>query len=553
VNISRATSRSSLLGSGRFRTRGLAGLAVAALTVAGTALPGTASTSDAGTPAEVSVQGQASGADLGDDAQGFSVESADLAHGFLTSRRMADRLDTLGRHGVIRVGGYSMDLVWPAFGHWAHTPAPPEAIGGTVDQSDLDALKRLTHDSGWKVSIGLPLKKTIDPAKIKDPTKDPSPAVSLDQAVAEVRAAYRTLGKDLVGVEVGNEYDNVTTLTAAEMWEQVKRYQRAVDEALPHAHLKVIGPSANTATTNTRLEDFFTAIQQDQGTDVHRVLGEVSSHLYPGSHCGASNTTIAKLLSSATYDTVQSKLDGIREIGNRLEHPLPMTINESNSASCSGQPGVSNAYAMSLWSLDYLMQATRAGIARVQFHTSTAAVCGDFKPRDSADYPVSYRYYGAFCADDQADLDAGKLSPMPLYYGLWAFRQVPQGRFVDVSVSGADSSTLRGYGVRGRNGELTVVLVDLTDPAAADAAPQPVRIGLPGSVGRGRALTLASSDPAGLSSLDVSRISLGGRTVTPSGNPSGNLRTTSVSVHGRTATVDLAPGSAQVITFDRAH
>jgi len=74
------------------------------------------------------------------------------------------------------------------------------------------------------------------------------------------------------------------------------------------------------------------------------------------------------------------------------------------------------------------------GISKLQFHTNTAAICGDFKPRLSPEYPVSYRYYGAFCAADQEELDANQLSATPLYYGLWAFRQVPQGRFVDLDL-----------------------------------------------------------------------------------------------------------------------
>jgi len=40
----------------------------------------------------------------------------------------------------------------------------------------------------------------------------------------------------------------------------------------------------------------------------------------------------------------------------------------------------------------------------------------------------------AFCAADQEELDANQLSATPLYYGLWAFRQVPQGRFVDLDL-----------------------------------------------------------------------------------------------------------------------
>lgn len=486
------------------------------------------------------------------DLQGFSVESADFAHGFLTSKLLAQRLDTLGPEGVIRIGGYSMDLVWPAFGQWTGVPAPAEAVGGTVDQSDLDRLKTLVEDSGWKVSIGLPLKKVIDPSKIKDPAKDPSPAVTLDQVVAEVKAAYATLGDNLVGVEIGNEYDNVTTLTSAEMWTEMKRYKAAIDAALPHAGIKVIGPSANTAVTNTRLDDFMTAVAQDTTTNPEQTLEEISSHLYPGSHCGSSNTTIAQLLATSKYQQVQDKLDGIMELGARLQNRIPMTINESNSASCSGQPGVSNAYAMSLWSLDYLMQAGRSGISRVQFHTNTAAICGDFKARTSPDYPISYRYYGAFCADDQAELDAQHLSAMPLYYGLWAFHQVPVGRYLDLNVPDSELGTLRAYAVQGRGGKVTLVLINLQDPAAAGSAAEDLTVQLPGDFAGGSSVTLSSSDPTGLASLDTGAVTLGGQQVDSSGAVTGAHTTEPVQVSGSQVTVGVAPGTARIVTLNPA-
>ncbi|PWR12239.1 hypothetical protein [Micromonospora sp. ATA51] len=506
------------------------------------ALPPTASLTLTAT-----VNGQ--NARLGDEFQGFSVESADFAHGFLTRERMAERLRTLGPHGVIRLGGYSMDLVWPAFGAWSDAPAPPQAIGGTVDQSDLNGLKQLLDDTGWKVTLGAPLKTVIDPSKIKNPARDPSPDVSLDQVVAEVAAAYETLGGDLLGVELGNEYDNVTTLTDAEMWETAKQYQAAIDRALPQARLKVIAPSANTAKTNTRLDGFVTAALADEATNPQQVLSELASHWYPWSHCGSSRVTIDQLMSPLTYTNTRSKLAGIMAVGDRLPGTIPMTLNESNSASCSGMPEVSNSYATSLWSLDYLLQAAQSGVDRLQFHTNTAAICGDFQPRDSADYPISYRYYGAFCAADQSALDANELSATPLYYGIWAFRQVPQGRFVDLDLADADLDKLRAYAVMGLNGTLTVVLINVQDPARAESAYDAVTLQLPSSYRTGQQVTLRSSAPEGFASLDAGRITLGDRTVTPAGTAAGTAQSTAVPVEHTSSTVTVAPGTAQIITF----
>jgi hypothetical protein len=482
--------------------------------------------------------------------QGFSVESADFAHGFITDALLGKWLKTLGPHGVLRIGGYSMDLVWPAFGAYRDAPAPPQAIGGTVDQSDMNKLKKLLDDTGWRVTLGVPLKSVIDPSQIKNPTEDPSPDVTLDQAVAEVVAAYHTLGKGLMSVEIGNEFDNVTTLTPAQYYATMKEYYDAINKALPSAHLKVTGPSANSSSTNTKLDGFISAVQADTSVIPSHMISELSSHYYPGSHCGTATTTIPQLMSSTTYINTRAKLDGIMAEGARLGDTIPSVINETNSASCSGQPGVSNSYATSLWSLDYLLQAAQSGVSRLQFHTNTAAICGDLQARTSPDYPISYRYYGAFCAPDQAALDANQLSAAPLYYGIWAFRQVPQGQFVDLNLPDSALPDLRAYGIKGRQGKLTVVLINVTDPASANATTDAVTVGLPGHLRGGRATTLSSSAPGGLASTDASAITLGGRTVTPSGTPSGTFRSTYVPVsHTGSATIDVAPGTAQIITF----
>jgi len=501
------------------------------------------------TPISLTATTDGANARITGDNQGFSVESADFAHGFLTKARMSQRLRTLGPHGVIRIGGYSMDLVWPALGAYHDAPAPVRAIGGTVDQSDLDNLKELLDDSGWKVTLGASLKSIIDPSQVTNPAKDPSPKLTLDQVVAEVKAASDTLGDDLQAVEVGNEYDLVTTLTAQQYYDTMKRYDAAIAAAVPRTRLKLVGPSANTALTNTRLDDFVTAMQADTSGNPQAMIHELSSHLYPGSHCGASNASIPALMSASTFTRTRAKLQGIMAASARLQDRIPMTLNESNSASCSGQPAVSNAYAMSLWSLDYLMQAAQSGVSRVQFHTNTAAVCGDFQPRASVNYPISYRYYGAFCADDQRALDANELSASPLYSGIWAFRQVPNGRFVDLDLADSDLGSIRAYGVRSENGDLTMVLINVQDPSSAASTDDAVTLKLPTSYQHARAVTLSSSAAGGLGSLDASAITLGGRSVAPSGVASGAPMSTTVDVRQMSAAVTVAPGTAQIITF----
>jgi len=534
--------------------RGIRRTALATALVVGLGVAGGATASGSGEPGpstafSLNASKDSHNPGLTGDNQGFSVESADFAHGFLTKALMSERLKTLGPYGVVRLGGYSMDLVWPAFGAWGTVPAPAEAIGGTVDQGDMDALKTLLDDSGWKVTLGLPLKRLLDPSQVKNPARDPSPAVTLQQVVAEVKAAHDTLGDDLLAVELGNEFDNVTTLTGAQYYAKLKEVSDAISAGVPGVHLKMTGPSANTATTNTRLDEFVTAMAADPATDPRRLMGELTSHYYPGSHCGTSTLRISTLMSASTWTRTQTKLDGIIATGAKLSHPVPSVINESNSASCSGQPGVSNSYATSLWSLDYLLQAAKTGIGRVALHTNTKAVCGDFKARNSADYPISYRYYGAFCAKDQAELDRNELSATPLYYGLWAFRQVPQGRFLDLDLPESALPQLRAYAVEGPRGTTTVVLINVQDPAAATSTSDAVTVNLPSAFQKASQVTVQSSDPAGLSSTDAAAITLGGRQVLPSGASTGTPAAVPVEVHHKTATVTVAPGTASIVTF----
>jgi hypothetical protein len=416
----------------------------------------------------------------------------------------------------------------------------------------MDALKQVLRATGWKVTLGVPLKSLLDPSKIRNPAKDPSPQVTMDQVMAEVKAARDTLGDDLLSVEIGNEYDNVTTLTGPQMWDQMKRYEAAVRAAVPHARIKVAGPSANTAgATNTRLDEVSATAKADTSVRARDIVGEWASHLYAGSHCGTNTSTIPELMSTATHTLIRSKLEGIKVIDDRFDGGIPVTLNESNSASCSGMPGVSDSYATSLWSLDYLMEAGRNGLDRLQFHTNTAAICGDFKARDSAEYPISYRYYGAFCAADQAELDADRLSTAPLYYGLWAFRQVPEGQYVDIDLGDGDLDRLRAHGVREPDGTLTVVLINVQDPATTGSAADEVTLNLPAPYRRAHQVTLRSTGAGGLASLDASQITLGSRTVGSTGAASGRPVAAPVGVDGTSSTVTVPAGTAQIVTFQR--
>lgn len=83
--------------------------------------------------------------------------------------------------------------------------------------------------------------------------------------------------------------------------------------------------------------------------------------------------------------------------------------------------------------------------------------------------------------------------------------RLPKGHFVDLALPDDTLGELRAYGIENGNGKLHVVLINVQDPAAADATDDTVTIKLPRGIHTARATTLVSSAPGGLSSVDSRR------------------------------------------------
>ncbi|HTY97681.1 MAG TPA: hypothetical protein VMB91_11620 [Solirubrobacteraceae bacterium] len=97
-------------------------------------------------------------------------------------------------------------------------------------------------------------------------------------------------------------------------------------------------------------------------------LGTVGVHLYPLTACGSgSEATIAGLLSRSAGSS-PGRLAWVARTAHGLG--VPAIISEANSASCGGQPGVSNTPAAAVWGLRFGISALEAGFGEVRFHSS---------------------------------------------------------------------------------------------------------------------------------------------------------------------------------------
>ncbi|HEX4788382.1 MAG TPA: glycosyl hydrolase family 79 C-terminal domain-containing protein [Actinospica sp.] len=421
---------------------------------------------------------------------GLSFGAATVAQDNYASTDLGGYLRTLGRTGVIRVGGNSGDTTfWTSTGE----AAPSWATGGTITPVKLQHLAAIVRRAGWQVILAVNLKHP-DPARAAD----------------EAKYARQIFGDSLLAIEVGNE-PNFYYSDVAAYYTDFESYVAAIEQAAPG--VGITGPDAET--NHSSWLGGFAALDA-----AHPDVSEISDHTYPASACGTSTATIPELLGtgSVQYETANAQA----ALGAAAQLGVPAAMTETNSVVCAGTAGVSDAFASALWELDYSLLIAQQGIVNADFMDGTnAAGCDPYTP---------------LCPT------TGDLTARPIYYGMLATELVGTGRFA--ALDNPDSADVRAYAVR-QGRRLTVVLDDVQDPAADGATT--VTLDLGGAFRAGRLTALTTSSSAGLSA--TTGITLGGQQVGAHG-AFAPPKSTAVAVRRQTATVTVPAGSAAIIQFD---
>ena len=122
----------------------------------------------------------------------------------------------------------------------------------------------------------------------------------------------------------------------------------------------VIGPElANPGSWRRQLPHIIGALH----------LQAVGVHLYPLTACGAKLT--AEQLLSPPAGAAPSTLGWVVSDANG-DH-VPAIISEANSASCGGEPGVSDSPAAAVWAVRFVLSAIKTGFREVRFHFSNGS------------------------------------------------------------------------------------------------------------------------------------------------------------------------------------
>jgi hypothetical protein len=118
---------------------------------------------------------------------------------------------------------------------------------------------------------------------------------------------------------------------------------------------------------------------------------------------------------------------------------VQLRIDEMNSVSCGGAPGISNAFVSALWALDATFQMARVGVDGVNFHTYPGA------PYELFNFKRPHGRWQGFVA--------------PEYYGLLMFAQAapPGARLLRWTGS---LGSVRAWATRAPGGAIHVVLIN---------------------------------------------------------------------------------------------
>jgi hypothetical protein len=315
--------------------------------------------------------------------------------------------------GILRLGGNSQDNSC-----WDPRLAPhPGWCQATLDAGELQLFSAAARSTGWRLILGLNLKQNSAAWALREVTEG---------------IAREIEPQELVGLEIGNEPDlyrggarpvNYSPL------DHVRDFQRYVERFRKSAVARtygVVGPATCCTWRNARDLGVFI-----EGVGPHD-LKLVAVHNYSTTTCNGKIVTISDLLAPDLM--ARFNRDARSLVSSARQHGLPVALAETNSASCGGMPGVSNAFAATVWALDYMHSVAQDGFRSVNFHMS-------YRPGGS-----SYDAVDTFGRQDTSHTWRYRNVAEPLYYAMYLFAQNASGEHL-LSTKVTTSANIRAFGV----------------------------------------------------------------------------------------------------------
>jgi Glycosyl hydrolase family 79 C-terminal beta domain len=333
---------------------------------------------------------------------------------------------TPGQAPDLRIGGDTTDWTW-----W---PVPgvarPNGIRYPIGNNFAAVTAALAHALGAHLILGINLE--LD---------------SKTDAAAEAQALVAGVGSGSIeGLELGNEpelygsfsfYKNesgrfVTGRRAGYDFSSYLPDFARIAGSLP-TDVPLAGPATGAPKWIPRLGAFLRAEPRVTVATLHR---------YPLQMC--YRPAASPVYPSVAHILAPSASRGLAEsvaplVATAHSRHIALRIDEMNSVSCGGAPGVSNAFVSALWVLDAVFQMARVGVDGVNIHT----------------YPTAP--YELFTFTHRNGKWSGNVAPE--YYGLLMFAQAAPAGAQLLRTSGA-LGNVRSWATRAPDGAIHVVLIN---------------------------------------------------------------------------------------------
>lgn len=312
-----------------------------------------------GSVASLTIDAAASAKSVPQDFLGLSYESAQLANpAFFSSENKAliALFRNLAPQGNLRIGGGSSEFT--TFSEQTPGGPPPfEVFGpdtsktvkhGTITSAlALRNLRAFLDATGWNCLYGLNLGQG-----------------TVENAVAEAKAASEILGTRLLAFQIGNEPDSFrkryrpATYEPADYISEWNRFHDAIVKVVPQA--KFAGPDISNKLP------YLTAFAENAKSHPDVIL--LTSHYYAMGPARNPAATLDNLLSPDPKLTTLKPRDLHIIAEAQAIAGLPYRMSEGNSCWDGGKPGVSDTFASALWCADYLMTCMQRGWVGANMH-----------------------------------------------------------------------------------------------------------------------------------------------------------------------------------------
>jgi hypothetical protein len=359
---------------------------------------------------------------ISEDFIGFGYETSAVAQSNFFSAKnitLVQLYRNLSPRGLIRIGGNVSD-------HTRYVPdgapaARTEREVTIINQANLANLGEFARATGWKVMWGLNLGSG-----------------SKEEAVEEAVAVDAALASNLHSLQIGNEVEALRRF--ARNYEAYHAayvdYKSAIRAVLPNAPFS--GPDS---IGNLSWITNFAATEA-------RDMKLLTVHYYRG---GARDpkSTLERLLQHD--EGWENRLGKLRQICR--DNGIAFRINEVNSFSGGGKPGVSDTLGSALWCLDYMFLLASYGCDGVNMETD-----------------INQLGFVSHYSPIVHDAD-GHCAARPEYYGMLAFAMAGNGCLVKLTLEKTDLN-LSAYATKDGKGFLwiTVVNKDFLRDARVEAA-----------------------------------------------------------------------------------